>query len=694
MSFMRILVRLRDEERGAFFAIFAVVLLGLLLCAALVVDIGNWKEHDRHLQLQVDDGVLAAGSSFSGCFVFPDEANAKIENVARQYAGDPGVAGSYNRQLAQDPLDSDPVALGLNSAQFPPAATNYLMDTDGDGDEEPAMPCDAKMLDLKAKDAGTPSFFGRLIPDAVNPFDVTAKARVEIKTLQTFKGILPWAVPEFNPKAMAVIFVNEATGAVLSSQLLNSNGSGTLNGVSLDIWEADAQILGMTQGVGAVILSSSTEPGSLSFAGTLAQICSQGSNTRCYAGTGATSGLGFFRGFPATIPPGGPGGDPPLLPPQLQDVELQNVTCTESSAPYYHLAAGCTIRVRARIDFGTGAADPTPNPTRARVDIDGKNMTWTAGWFEATMTIANDSGRQSPYTIHWETGTGGGRPRGDFLNVAHPYAANAAAGPIEYFEFSSTGGVNDHTFTVGTSPTLHIAVGVRPALKLATDPNEKPIILRIASPSGSQNQAIDCDKSQPGENRNFNDEILTGCFTPYTVNETGDCTPYANPGGLPLPPPDWEPPPVPIPNCAAIETGDKTGQLRKGLHDRLESPCSDHPNNWPDNPTPDNLPGPEDKRWVVLAVTDLGSFSGSGSGVVPVRRLAGFYITGWDISSQTSGCPGENDPHPLGADDKNDNGDVWGYFVVQVVYAPEGTDPDAEECDFGTLGVCIAVLTR
>jgi hypothetical protein len=683
---LTILRRLRDEEDGAFFAIAAVVLLALMLCAAFVIDIGNWKEHDRHLQLQVDDGVLAAGTAFSGCFVFPDEANTKIETVARQYAGDPAVPASYNKQLD----DPDRVSLGFNSAQFPPAATNYVMDVDGDGDEEPAMPCESKMLDLKGTDAGIPSFFGSLIPDAVNPFDVTAKARVEIKKLETFKGILPWAVPEFNPKAMAVIFVNEASGAVLSSQLLNSNGSGTLNGVSLDIWEADAQILGMTQGVGAVILSSSTEPGSLSFAGTLAQICSQGSNTRCYAGTGATSGLGFFRGLPATIPPGGPGGDPPLLPPQLQDVELQNVTCTESSAPYYHLAAGCTIRVRARIDFGTGAADPTPTPTRARVDIDGTNMTWTAGWFEATMTIANDSGRQNPYTIHWETGTGGGRPQGDFLNVAHPYAANAAAGPIEYFEFSSTAGVNDHTFTIGTSPTVHIALGVRPALRLA-NAGDDPIILRIASPSGSQNQAIDCDHSQPGLNRNFDDEIRTGCFTPYTTNDTGDCTAYSNPSGLPLPPPNFDP--TPIPDCAAIETGDKTGQLRKGLHDRLETPCSDHPNQWPDNPTPTNLPGPEDKRWVVLAVTDLGSFSGSGSGIVPVRRLAGFYITGWDISSQTSGCP-DNDPHPLGADDKNDNGDVWGYFVVQVVFAPEGSEPDAEECAFNELGVCIAVLTR
>jgi hypothetical protein len=228
---LTILRRLRDEERGAFFAIAAVVLLALLLCAAFVIDIGNWKEHDRHLQLQVDDGVLAAGTAFSGCFVFEDEANAKIEAVARQYAGDPAITGSYNKQL-DDPAR---VSFGFNSAQFPPAATNYLMDLDGDGDTEPAMPCDSKMLDLKAKDAGIPSFFGSLIPDDVNPFDVTANARVEIKKLQTFQGILPLAVPELNPTTMPLIFDNEARDRLHISQLLNSDGSGSLTRVPVNL---------------------------------------------------------------------------------------------------------------------------------------------------------------------------------------------------------------------------------------------------------------------------------------------------------------------------------------------------------------------------------------------------------------------------------------------------------------------------
>ena len=113
-----------------------------------------------------------------------------------------------------------------------------------------------------------------------------------------------------------------------------------------------------------------------------------------------------------------------------------------------------------------------------------------------------------------------------------------------------------------------------------------PLVLRLASPSGSQNQAIDCDK-----NINYADEITNGCKTTYRVNYDdldgdGDlewrniqCNGYST-GNLPPssfvnnPPPD----------CAMTETGDKTGPMRQGLAARFESPCM--PNYWP-TPTRD-----------------------------------------------------------------------------------------------------------
>ena len=88
----------------------------------------------------------------------------------------------------------------------------------------------------------------------MKPFDVTAKARVEIKKLEEFKGILPWAVPEFNPNALAVIFVNEATGAVHQLAAPEPNGYASLEQRLADVWEADA-IIRDDRRVGAVILS-------------------------------------------------------------------------------------------------------------------------------------------------------------------------------------------------------------------------------------------------------------------------------------------------------------------------------------------------------------------------------------------------------------------------------------------------------
>jgi hypothetical protein len=680
--------RLRDDERGAFLALFAVLALALLLGTAFVLDIANLQEHDRHLQLQVDNGALASGPEFSGCFTGAEAvAKTNIEARVRQYGGDPAVSASYNKQVD----DPGRVSLRLNGDDYPLGGTDWLMDVDEDGDSEPADPCETKFIDVKASDLGIPSFFGRLLPDGVNPFDAHARARVEIFKLHEFEGILPWAVPEFDPTTMAVIFVNEETGAVLSTQLLEKDGNQTQNGTTVTVWDADAQIgdptdgTGLPQRTGAIILTSKSPSDDISFSGTLAEICSagNGNDTRCFSGSSATSGLFFFRGFPETTPPG------TAAAPQLLDVEVRTVPtgCSESSAPYYMLVADCDIQVRAKIDFGTGIADPTVDPPRARVDLDGTNMTWTAadgGWFAATLDVPAGDGRQGPYTIHWQTGTGSARVQGDFLHAAHPYAANPAAGPVDYLEITSDAGIADHTFQIGSNPVVHVEVGIQPALDLAVA-GEDPIVLRLGSPSGSRNQAIDCDA-----NRRFDEEILTGCFTPYTDNPTGDCTPYTETPGLPLPPPTTNP--SPVPNCAAVETGDKIGQLRKGIHDRWETTCEDNPNNWPDDPTPDNVPGFDDPRWVVLLITDLGTFTDSGGGVVPIRKIAGFYVTGWDISPQTDGCD-DNDPHPLGADDQDDNGDVWGYFVVKVVPNPTGSTP-TETCEFDELGICVSVLTR
>ena len=99
---------------------------------------------------------------------------------------------------------------------------------------------------------------------------------------------------------------------------------------------------------------------------------------------------------------------------------------------------------------------------------------------------------------------------------------------------------------------------------------------------------------------------------------------------------------------------------------------------------------------MTLIITDITAFEGSGSTNLPIKYFAGFYATGWDISSHTTGCPGENDPHPLfgtGYRKSKDNGDVWGHFVNIVIFSSSGT-PNDPLCNFDEVGTCIAVLVE
>ena len=82
-------------ERGSALVLVALWLPVLFGFMILVADVGNWFEHKRHLQMQADAGALAAG----GQFTVPCN-DSTIVAGARKYAGDPGAAGSYNRQVS------------------------------------------------------------------------------------------------------------------------------------------------------------------------------------------------------------------------------------------------------------------------------------------------------------------------------------------------------------------------------------------------------------------------------------------------------------------------------------------------------------------------------------------------------------------------------------------------------------------
>ena len=657
------------REHGQVVIFFALLLPVFLGMGSVVISIGNWYVHKKHLQTLVDAGALASGLAFTGCYQDPAATNGLIGAAALAYAGDPTRdPATRNRQL-QEPADAHVV---LNSDV-------YWSGNPYPPDNTLGLPCDLKSLDVKATDHEVPALF-KWLPASPSP-----KARAKVEILKTFgiTGLLPWAVPEVEPERVAAIFINPNTGLVVGRGFLNNNTPPSPPDLSVyNVWHADVTGVNLNGNEQFdTIIMVSRDPAA-SIAGTLGQICNQNPvQTTCYGKPwSTTSGLGFIHAYSDAV-----NGD--LNPPQLRQVEQVGGCPGDLSAPYFNEDGGCGIAIQAKIDFGfTG--DPTGYPACAVVTAAGSPMTWGAGgiggaygtWTGGIVPGAG-SGRNA-FGITWETDKGGGDcggpdNNGQWTPVGAPYVSTGSSGPVKYLTLIN----NDPPFGPANSmhqavsANLHVTVGLIPEL-IDSDPYAPPIRLRFGSPSGSQNQALDCDKSV-----RFEDEIRDGCQNPYRENErNGDCSGYGS-GNLPQPPVG----PFPGDDCMRVETGDKTGQLRQAMDWRFGrngGPTCQTFNNWPNAPG-DPFPDPlTDKRFVTLFIADETMFGSSGGDIYPVRRFAGFYVTAADGLD----CPGDV---PAVPGPKN----VWGHFVTYVVPNPNAT-PSDELCAFTEAGTCIAVLVE
>ena len=719
-------------------ALFAVAAFALLLVAAFVVDVGNWQEHRRHLQVQVDNGAKSAGTYFTNCFLDPAGSNANIRREARKFAGDPQFATTfpgngtpYNVQVD----DPNRVILNLNRSEWPQASSpgvvgddfqaNYDLDPTVDGVQND--PCSSKTLLVRAKDRQVPTFFGGVVPGPAQLVDVRAKARVEIEKVIVMKGFLPWAVPEIRPKTVAALFVREddpPTSNVSLAAVLNTPTQTTVNGQTVDLWARDGLVVGEGSGgvdYGLVVAVSTRLYSDTDFAGhTLAYICTLPAVV-CHAGSTQTSGLDFIHGFPKNIgSDGSPGGNQV----KLEGIELLAASGCDDSSPYFQWKPGCVFKLRAQIDFGA----LTPGQAGMDVKIQGPGcggqgctLTLNNGWWESPATLSlNDGSGRGVYDMTWKSGNGNcDRPPpycGGTTKIMVPFAAtddpagNGYVGGIRYVAMKVPGNAFANSLGPGDH-TVRVEVGLEPPLRVAQSEFDPPIVLRLASKSGSLNQALDCDHP----NRNLDDEVRDGCQTFYSRN-LRDLVCSGNGGptwtSSNLPPSTFIPPSgnlLDAPDCVAAKTGDVTS-MAKGLHDRFEGPPANcPPNHWVQfrNALLNQQPLPNDPRYVTLIVTNFGAFSGSGSTVVPVEFHAGFYVTGWFHQQTAVGCPDNDLPPPPGCPTWPNNngsngcdpaanvnkGNVWGYFVTVVLPVP-GSILSEERCKFDELGTCAARLVE
>ena len=155
------------SEHGGALVMAVIWLPVLLLIVVLVVDVGNWFTHRRHLQTQADAAALAA----AGNFTLPCN-DAHVEQTAGFDSGDRRRGHSTSHQLGG--TSPDETHMELNSDTWFDQASP-VDDTAPDG-----TPCATKVIDVKMTATDLPLFF-QVAGLFSNVDFINTQARVEIR---------------------------------------------------------------------------------------------------------------------------------------------------------------------------------------------------------------------------------------------------------------------------------------------------------------------------------------------------------------------------------------------------------------------------------------------------------------------------------------------------------------------------------
>lgn len=370
----------RTSERGQVVILFALLLPILIGTGSIVIGIGSWYTHGKHLQTKADAGAFAGGGSWE--FPCGSQIDTRIETQARTFLGPhtraDGVVHTgttFNPQVGG--VGQTQIHAVLNGGDWydddtPPATAVDKIDPAG-------SICSALVLDVKLTEDNSFPLFSLI------PFfpDIKRKARVEIREIESVSGVLPIAVRAPEPVSAAAVFYNEANGDILGVKYFVKDpavapaglqGWTTFNTEDPDTW-ADFPPAATTGVVTAISfrgacdtnlpdpntkITTQAAPCFEDEKGTVAELCSQGGSTpivECNYSTAGTvqSGLHFIRGYTEFDNVGGG-------PPELEDAWLENVGCPANG---YFNATGtttCAVRLKVRVDIGSVEIDNPPPP--------------------------------------------------------------------------------------------------------------------------------------------------------------------------------------------------------------------------------------------------------------------------------------------------------------------------------------------
>jgi hypothetical protein len=675
-----------SSERGSIFVVAALTMLFLALLAGAVVQVGRWFEHRRHLQVRADAGALAGGQMFNECFdtvkFTAPAAKKDIETWATAYAGfttaDTVAAGAPQENVqiggGTDPLPS------FQSPTYPDGTGNDPTSPQtGTGDTNE---CATLALDIKLADNSIPPLF-RIFPLG----NVHAHARVQMEQVQATRPTLPLAIPNFDTTNVGVTFVNESdgseltgcTGVLVNTTCTYESSSPPVTANGYKQWTLDS--LGVklpSAAAGAVNIGVRVSAGSQ--IGRCAQPDGDGTSSYACFMAGSTDGLIMIRDYPTAA------GQLP----QLYGV-WPSSSCGTGSPYFSDSSPGptCGVTLKAELDFGSGAQDPslgsgvgagltaTVNGTPITMmptsyDSTRNAWIWSAPVGSATIPIAGTGlVSEYPITLDWTSKTKfNSKTKGSFGPVQRFVSANNNDdGPVKDVSISEpsapAAAISPYSLTAGTH-TLSVTVSV-----LDSGITNKLTLLR-GSHNGSATSLIECVTDSNGKVILGDPGILAGiqngCSVTYQINPIPACPDPANPDPT---------------DCAQNKASTDNGQLiPKGLNARFAC-TSGAPalNNWPD------FTKPGDPRAVTLVTTTYYAFNHGGSQDYPITNFGDFYITGFTGSKCPQSGVGADDPAPVGAS----KADIWGYFIK---YSRQGAIPSGVQCNPNAFGECVAVLAR
>jgi putative Flp pilus-assembly TadE/G-like protein len=707
------LARLRGDA-GSMIVAAAITLGAFALLGSGLLEVGKWYQQRRGLQVRTDNAALAAGDALNACFNIPSQfaneaaADTYIENWAKNYGGFSSVVSTQSGAPYNGQAGTGTSYMSFQSDSFPSAATpqpakNLNNECFVDGNPANTAPSNVNLMaDVKMTQAGIAPWF------SFSPFaDIHGWARVQLQAVKSLKPTLPLAVPDVNPRMVAVTFVDNTTGQALpAASCAQATGQTNYLGgcvfdlptksvsASLNDWTGQATItppsadtnIGVRVSIGA---TEGTCAGVNTVSGaTTSYTCYDYSNT----GQPSPRGVIDLRSYSTAAVAGTP---------ILRSVTPGSCSGTPYFSQYQATTGTCTVGVSAVVDFPSGATNPKVTYAIVQGNCNNPNGQMTQSgttWTSTATTTLNVGTGAYDICMDWSyTNSSGATQKGSFANgsvVQQIFAGSDGSdptvpgGPI-MAAMVDTGMTPGYSLPTGSATTVAVTIGVtggvhvNPRCPADTPPgntggsyvclSDPQILLRTksATSNSSLTYTIDCGTVPGHTGGTTYQQFRYGCANSFSFNTADIC-------------------PDPVPqnptSCAPVQTGVQTGQVRQALNDLLAPNGVCAADNYP-NTTIDG-----DPRIVLLVDTDFSSFTGSGNGTVPVVTFATFYITGWAGAdpSCTTGSNPINQPPPTVAGGSAD-GNIWGHFIN---YSTGGGVPSGLKCNLGSFAPCIPALVR